>query len=256
LIFIHLKGILMKFLTKLSLPILVIAFISPSMALSSATTNTSPFDSQTRLVEFAKFFTLNMAGKIFITSTRDRPYQDKIIDYEYDLSYHGLQIDPAGALTFKSTYNIKKLIYSADQNGKKMGAPQVKQSTHTSQCALRQLSKTTHELLGSCQKIADNQPNSSFLGFVRQLRITELSADRMSWKDNTVGYVEGFLLEKKGYSPQHEIQTLSFQVQTASTMSRQTLLSKTTRTYSYDTERDQLGPLLTETSSEIMGNLL
>jgi len=252
----YLKGLLMKFCTRIYLSIAAISFISSSVAGASETRNATAFDSQTRLVEFAKYFTSNMAGKIFVTSTKDRPYQDKIVDYEYDLSYHGLQIDPAGALTFKSTYNIKRLIYSVDQNGKKTGAPQIKQNTHTSQCALRQLSKTTNELVGSCQKIADNQPNASFLGLVRQLRITELSAERMTWKDNTVGYVEGFLLDKQGYAPQYEIQTLSFQVQTTANLSRQTLLRKTTSTYSYDIEKDQAGPLLTEISSEIVGTLL
>lgn len=246
----------MKVYTIASLSALAVALSTSSSVLASVQLNPAPLDSHTRLVEFANFFNNSMAGRIFISSNKDRPYKDKIVDYEYDVSYYGLQLDPAGGLTFKSTYNIKRFIYSVDQNGKKTGEPLVKQNTQTSQCALRQLTKTTNELVGHCQKIADNQPNSSILGLARQLRILELNDNRMVWKDNSVGYVEGFLLDKEGYAPQYEIQTLSFQVQAAGQRNRQTVLTKKVSTYTYDLERDQVGSLLTETSSESIATML
>jgi hypothetical protein len=209
----------------------------------------APLRNQDRLVEFANFFNKNLAGKVFISSNKDRPYQDKIVDYEYDVSYFGLQLDPAGGLTFKSTYNIKRFIYSVDANGKKTGEPVVKQNTQTSECALRQMTRTTNELVGHCQKNADNAPNASILGYARQLRILELNPERLVWKDNSVGYLEGFLIDKAGYAPQYEIQTLSFDVKTQS-QNLQTVMTKKVSTYNYDMEKDQLGSLLTETSAE------
>jgi hypothetical protein len=112
------------------------------------------------------------------------------------------------------------------------------------------MTRTTNELVGHCQKIADNAPNASILGYARQLRVLELNQDRLIWKDNSVGYLEGFLIDKAGYAPQYEIQTLSFEIKNREQQNRQTLMKKKVSTYNYDIERDQLGSLLTETTAE------
>jgi hypothetical protein len=240
----------MKLYTLPSLSLLMVTALSSSAGQAAVELNPAPLGNQGKLIEFANFFNNNMAGKIFISSNKNRPYQDKIVDYEYDVSYFGLQLDPAGGLSFKSTYNIKRYIYSVDANGKKTGEPVIKQNTQSSQCALRQMTRTTNELVGHCQKIADNAPNSSILGYARQLRVLELNSERLVWKDNSVGYLEGFLIDKAGYSPQYEIQTLSFEVKAKDQQSRQTVMTKKVSTYNYDMERDQMGSLLTETSAE------
>jgi hypothetical protein len=238
----------------LSIPMTTLMLSPASQA--AVELNPAPLSSQDKLVNFANFFTQNLAGRIFISSSKHRPYQDKIVDYEYDISYFGMQLDPAGGLTFKSTYNIKRFIYSVDSNGKKTGEPVIKQNTQTSQCALRQMTRTTHELVGHCQKIADNAPNSSILGYARQLRILELTPDRLVWKDNSVGYLEGFLIDKVGYAPQYEIQILSFVTKSGDVQNRQTVMTKKVSTYNYDIEKDQLGSLLTETTSESLATAL
>ncbi len=240
----------MKVYTKAACP-LMLAMLMPAKSVQAATElNPAPLSNQVRLVEFANFFNSNLSGKIFSSSNKNRPYQDKIVDYEYDVSYFGVQLDPAGGLTFNSTYNIKRYIYSVDQNGMKKGDPVIKQNTQTSQCALRQMTRTTQELVGHCQKIADNAPNASILGYVRQLRVLELNSNRLVWKDNSVGYLEGFLLDKAGYSPQYEIQTLSFDVRIKGQQSRETVMTKKVSTYHYDWDKDQIGSLLTETAAE------
>lgn len=239
-----------------TLPLLLASLIASSAAPAATQLDPMLLSKQTRLVEFANFFKSNMAGKIFFSVNRDRPYQDKIIDYEYDVSYFDLHLDPAGGLTFKSTYNIKRLIYSVDQSGKKTGEPTIKQNTQTSQCALRQMTRTTNDLLGHCHKIADNAPNASILGLSRQLRVLELNDERMVWKDNSVGYLEGFLLDKQGFSPQHEIQTVTFELTSSSQGAKQTLMKKKTSTYAYDIEKDQVGALLTETTAETLASQL
>lgn len=239
-----------------SLPLLLLCLSAPHVAPAAVTLEAPLLNQQPRLVEFANFFRSNMAGKIFFSANRDRPYQDKIIDYEYDVSYFDLQLDPAGGLTFKSTYNIKRLIYSADPNGKKTGEATIKQNTQTSQCALRQMTRTTNDIVGHCHKIADNAPNASILGLSRQVRVLELNAERMVWKDNSVGYLEGFLLDKQGYSPQHEIQTVSFERVPSEQGGKQTLMKKKTATYTYDIEKDQVGGLLTETTAETLASQL
>lgn len=240
----------MKVYTTAVLPLLMLTLIPGQESKAAAELTPAPLASQGRLVEFANFFNRNLAGKIFISSNKNRPYQDKIVDYEYDVSYYGVQLDPAGGLSFHTSYNIKRFIYSVDQNGKKTGAPVVKQNTQTSQCALRQMTRTTNELVGHCQKIADNTPNASILGYVRQIRVLELSSERLVWKDNSVGYLEGFLIDKAGYSPQFEIQTLSFEVRSKDQQTRETVMTKKVSTYNYDWEKDQVGSLLAETSAE------
>jgi hypothetical protein len=246
----------MKVYTLAALPFLMSALL-PSQSIKAAVELIpTPLGSQAKLVEFANFFNSHLTGKIFISANRDRPYQDKIVDYEYDVSYFGLQLDPAGGLTFKSTYNIKRFIYSVDANGKKTGEPVIKQNSQTSQCALRQMTRTTQELVGSCQKIADNAPQASILGYARQLRILELTADRLVWKDNSVGYLEGFLIDKAGYAPQYEIQTLSFTVKNRESQNLQTVMTKKVSTYNYDVDKDQLGSLLTETTAEATSTAL
>jgi hypothetical protein len=246
----------MKVYARAALPTLMTTLMLCPAVQAAVELNPAPLSSQDKLVTFANFFTQNLAGRIFVSSSRDRPYQDKIVDYEYDVSYFGMQLDPAGGLTFKSTYNIKRFIYSVDSNGKKTGEPLIKQNTQTSQCALRQMTRTTNELVGHCQKIADNAPNSSMLGYARQLRILELTADRLVWKDNSVGYLEGFLIDKAGYAPQYEIQILSFATKPGNGQNRQTFMTKKVSTYNYDIEKDQLGSLLAETSSESLGTAL
>ncbi len=237
-----------SFLTARTLVWTALAVFSQSLN-ASVELNPAPLSNQGRLVEFANFFNQNLTGKVFVLATRDTPYQDKIIDYEYDISYFGLQLDPAGGLTFKSTYNIKRYIYAVDKNGKKAGEPVIKQNNQTSQCALRQMTRTTQELIGHCQKIADNTPNASILGYVRQLRITELNAARLVWKDSAVGYLEGFLLDKVGYSPQFEIQTISFDVKVQGPQTA-VVLRKQISTYEYDLEKEQKGALLDDRFSE------
>ncbi len=237
----------MKLLRPASLSFVLSTLLAGSAHGAPLSLESAPFNSQTKLVEFADFFNKNLAGKVFPSSNRDRPYQDKIIDYEYDISYYGMELDPAGGLSFKSTYNIKRLIYSVDQKGKKTGEPTIKQNTQTSQCSLHQMTKTTNELTGLCAKIADNNPGASILGIGRQLRILELSDKRLVWKDNTLGYVEGFLLDKKGYSPQFEIQTVSFELQGDDAKSL--VMNKKVSTYNYDLSTEQVGSLLTETAS-------
>ncbi len=79
----------MKVYTIAALPFLMLTLVPGQECKAGVELNPSPLAKQGRLVEFANFFNNNLAGKIFISSNKDRPYQDKVVDYEYDVSAVG-----------------------------------------------------------------------------------------------------------------------------------------------------------------------
>ena len=227
---------------------------SVGVCISSMATADEKTDS--RLDQFVDYFQNNLMGMVFVGEERDRPYKDQIVDYEYDLSFHDLLLSAHDALSFQLTYNIKRSYYMMDESGQKTGVPEVRRNTQVTSCSLRLMQRTTQDLLGICQVSSDNRADITFLGLAKRLKIEHLDEKKLAWTSSTVGYIEGFNIYQQGYAPQFEIQSFVFESLPANGQERNIQLTRTTTTYSYDTDRDSVGPQIAETAALIKGQKL